>query len=216
MFHLESASANYQGKTVLEDITLHIPAGQKLALVGHSGSGKSTLLNLLYEQNPKAIALVPQDYGLVSSLSVFHNVYMGQLGQQALWYNLLNLIKPQKQPVADVQAILDTVALNDKIFKPVAQLSGGQQQRTAIARAMMHDGNILLADELASSLDEHQSKLVMGILCKRFETLVFALHDIDLALGYCDRIVGLDHGRIVIDATAKSLKRSDLLELYSE
>jgi len=216
MFHLESASANYQGKTVLEDITLHIPAGQKLALVGHSGSGKSTLLNLLYEQNPKAIALVPQDYGLVSSLSVFHNVYMGQLGQQALWYNLLNLIKPQKQPVADVQAILDTVALNDKIFKPVAQLSGGQQQRTAIARAMMHDGNILLADELASSLDEHQSKLVMGILCKRFETLVFALHDIDLALGYCDRIVGLDHGRIVIDATAKSLKRSDLLELYGE
>jgi len=216
MFHLESASANYQGKTVLEDITLHIPAGQKLALVGHSGSGKSTLLNLLYEQNPKAIALVPQDCGLVSSLSVFHNVYMGQLGQQALWYNLLNLIKPQKQPVADVQAILDTVALNDKIFKPVAQLSGGQQQRTAIARAMMHDGNILLADELASSLDEHQSKLVMGILCKRFETLVFALHDIDLALGYCDRIVGLDHGRIVIDATAKSLKRSDLLELYSE
>lgn len=216
MFHLESASANYQGKTVLEDITLHIPAGQKLALVGHSGSGKSTLLNLLYEQNPKAIALVPQDNGLVSSLSVFHNVYMGQLGQQALWYNLLNLIKPQKQPVADVQAILESVALNDKIFEPVAQLSVGQQQRTAIARAMMHDGNILLADELASSLDEHQSKLVMGILCKRFETLVFALHDIDLALGYCDRIVGLDHGRIVIDATARSLKRSDLLELYGE
>ncbi len=216
MFHLESASANYQGKTVLEDITLHIPAGQKLALVGHSGSGKSTLLNLLYEQNPKAIALVPQDYGLVSSLSVFHNVYMGQLGRQSLWYNLLNLIKPQKQPVADVQAILDTVALNDKIFKPVAQLSGGQQQRTAIARAMMHDGKILFADELASSLDEKQSNLVMGILCKRFETLVFALHDIDLALGYCDRIVGLDHGRIVIDATAKSLKRSDLLELYGE
>ena len=216
MFHLESASANYQGKTVLEDITLHIPAGQKLALVGHSGSGKSTLLNLLYEQNPKAIALVPQDYGLVSSLSVFHNVYMGQLGRQTLWYNLLNLIKPQKQPVADVQAILESVALNDKIFEPVAQLSVGQQQRTAIARAMMHDGNILLADELASSLDEYQSKLVMGILCKRFETLVFALHDIDLALGYCDRIVGLDHGRIVIDATARSLKRSDLLELYGE
>ena len=216
MFHLESASANYQGKTVLEDITLHIPAGQKLALVGHSGSGKSTLLNLLYEQNPKAIALVPQDYGLVSSLSVFHNVYMGQLGRQTLWYNLLNLIKPQKQPVADVQAILESVALNDKIFEPVAQLLVGQQQRTAIARAMMHDGNILLADDLASSLDEYQSKLVMGILCKRFETLVFALHDIDLALGYCDRIVGLDHGRIVIDATARSLKRSDLLELYGE
>lgn len=214
MFHLESASVDYQGSTALEDITLHIPAGQKLALVGRSGSGKSTLLSLLYEQDAKAIALVPQDNGLVASLSVFHNVYMGQLGRQTLWSNLLNLLFPQKQPIADVQAILDPLQLKDKIFEPVAQLSGGQQQRTAIARAIMHGGNTLFADEFNSSLDERQSELVMTILCNRFETLVFALHDIDLALAYCDRIVGLDRGRIVIDASADSLKRCDLLDLY--
>ena len=195
MLHLESANAFYKDKTALTDITLHVPAGQKLAFIGRSGAGKSTLLKLLYEQRPKDIALVPQDYGLVTSLSVFHNVYMGQLGRQPLWYNLVNLIKPLKQPVADVKELLELFQLEDKLFEPVGHLSGGQQQRTAIARAMMQAGNILFADEPVSSLDEQQAKLVMGALCERFDTVVLAMHDIDLALSYCDRIVGLDQGR---------------------
>ncbi|MEN8131384.1 MAG: ATP-binding cassette domain-containing protein [Pseudomonadota bacterium] len=216
MLHLESANASYKDKKALTDITLHIPAGQKLALIGHSGSGKSTLLKLLYQQRPKDIALVPQDYGLVNSLSVFHNVYMGQLGRRALWYNLVNLIKPLKKPIEDVKEILDIVQLSEELFEPVGQLSGGQQQRTAIARAVMQAGNILFADEPVSSLDEQQSKLVMGFLCERFETVVLAMHDIDLALNYCNRIVGLVHGRITLDAPADSLKRSDLLDIYGE
>jgi phosphonate transport system ATP-binding protein len=216
MFLLQSASASYQDEPVLTDISLHIPAGQKLALIGHSGSGKSTLLRLLYEQRPQHIALVPQDYGLVSRLSVFHNVYMGQLGRHPLWYNLINLLKPLAKPVQEVGEILHAVQLADKIFEPVSQLSGGQQQRTAIARAMMQAGDILFADEPVSSLDEQQSKLVMEILCQRFATVVLAMHDIDLALAYCDRIIGLDHGRITLDAAVNSLHRNDLLELYGE
>lgn len=216
MFNLESANASYKDEPALTDITLHIPAGQKLALIGHSGSGKSTLLKLLYQQRPKDIALVPQDHGLVNSLSVFHNVYMGQLGRRALWYSLANLIKPLKKPIEDVKEILHIVQLSDKLFEPVGQLSGGQQQRTAIARAMMQAGNILFADEPVSSLDEQQSKLVMGFLCERFETVVLAMHDIDLALNYCDRIVGLAHGRITLDAPADNLKRSSLLDVYGE
>lgn len=216
MLHLESASASYKDHTALTDITLHVPAGQKLAFIGRSGAGKSTLLKLLYEQRPKEIALVPQDYGLVTSLSVFHNVYMGQLGRQPLWYNLVNLIKPLKQPVADVKELLELFQLEDKLFEPVGHLSGGQQQRTAIARAMMQSGNILFADEPVSSLDEQQSKSVMGALCKRFDTIVLAMHDIDLALCFCDRIVGLDQGRITLDAPTANLKRSDLLEIYGE
>jgi phosphonate transport system ATP-binding protein len=216
MLYLESANAYYKGAVALTDITLHIPAGQKLALIGRSGAGKSTLLRLLYDQRPKEIALVPQDYGLVSSLSLFHNVYMGQLGRQPLWYNLVNLIKPLKQPVAEVEDILKQLQLSDKLFEPVGQLSGGQQQRAAIARAMMQAGDILCADEPVSSLDEQQSMLVMGLLCKRFNTLVLAMHDINLALKYCDRIVGLDQGRITLDAPTAKLKRSDLLEIYGE
>jgi len=216
MFQLQSASASYRDEPVLTDISLQIPAGQKLALIGHSGSGKSTLLRLLYEQRPQHISLVPQDYGLVSRLSVFHNVYMGQLARHPLWYNLINLLKPLARPVQQVTDILQTLQLGDKIFEPVSQLSGGQQQRTAIARAMMQAGDILFADEPVSSLDEQQSKLVMEILCQRFATVVLAMHDIDLALAYCDRIIGLDHGRITLDAAVNSLHRNDLLELYGE
>lgn len=216
MFQLESANASYQNEEALTDITLHIPAGQKLAFIGHSGSGKTTMLKLLYEQRAKDIAWVPQDYGLVTSLSVFHNVYMGQLGRKPLWYNLVNLIRPLKKPVEAVREVLSVVQLNEKLFEPVGQLSGGQQQRTAIARAMMQAGDILLADEPVSSLDEQQSKLVMGILCQRFKTVVLAMHDIDLALSYCDRIVGLDHGKIILDAATKRLNRNDLLELFGE
>ena len=216
MFHLQSANASYKEEVVLVDITLHIPAGQKLALIGHSGSGKSTLLKLLYEQRPKDIALVPQDNGLVSSLSVFHNVYMGQLGCHPLWYNLMNLIKPQKKPVEDVKQILEKIKLSNKLFEPVAQLSGGQQQRTSVARAIMQGGDILLADEPVSSLDEQQSKRVMSLLCNHFETVVLAMHDIDLALIYCDRIIGLNRGHITIDAATKSLNRNDLLDIYGE
>ncbi len=216
LLHLVSANASYKGKSALTDITLQVPAGQKLALVGRSGAGKSTLLKLLYAQCPQKIALVPQDYGLVSSLSVFHNVYMGQLGRKPLWYNLVNLIRPLKQPIADVEAILALFQLGDKLFEPVGQLSGGQQQRTAIARATMQAGDILFGDEPVASLDEQQSKLVLGVLCARFETVVLALHDIDLALAFCDRIIGLDQGRITLDAPTANLKRSDLLELYGE
>jgi phosphonate transport system ATP-binding protein len=216
MFQLQSANASYKDEIALTDITLQIPAGQKLALIGHSGSGKSTLLKLLYEQRPQDIALIPQDYGLVTSLSVFHNVFMGQLSRHPLWYNLANLVRPLKKPLQEVTEILDTVQLGDKIFEPVGQLSGGQQQRTAIARSMMQGGDILFADEPVSSLDEQQSKLVMKTLCERFETVVLAMHDIDLALAYCDRIIGLDHGRITLDAATDSLNRNDLLDVYGE
>ncbi|MGB5199940.1 MAG: ATP-binding cassette domain-containing protein [Sedimenticolaceae bacterium] len=216
MFLLESASVCYKTEAALTDITLRIPAGQKVALVGRSGSGKSTLLKLLYEQRPKEIAWVPQDYGLVVSLSVFHNVYMGQLGRQPLWYNLVNLVKPLRRPVDAVGDILDIVQLRDKLFEPVGELSGGQQQRTAIARALMQAGEILLADEPVSSLDEQQSRLVMATLCQRFPTVVLAMHDIDLALAYSDRIVGMDGGRITVDAPTSSLNRDDLLDIYGE
>ncbi|MCL6414023.1 ATP-binding cassette domain-containing protein [Aestuariirhabdus sp. Z084] len=216
MFHLDSVNANYNDKVALHDISLEIPAGQKVALIGRSGAGKSTLLKLLYEQLPKKIALVPQDYGLVSSLSLYHNVYMGQLERKPLWYNLVNLVKPLSLPVTEVKAILQRLQLDDKLFEPVAQLSGGQQQRAAIARAMMQGGDVLFGDEPVSSLDEQQSKLVMSQLCEHFDTLVLAMHDIDLALAYCDRIIGLDQGRITLDAPTQELQRRDLLEIYGE
>lgn len=220
MIHLNAVSVTYKNKQALSDINLHLQAGQKLALIGHSGSGKSTLLKTLYENLPenkiKETAFIPQDYGLVQSLSVFHNVYMGQLNKHPTWYNLVNLIKPLNQPVTQVSSVLKQLQLEDKLFEPVGQLSGGQQQRTAIARALVQSGSTLLADEPFSSLDEAQSHRIMALLCEHFNTLVFSLHDVDIALKYCDRIIGLSQGKTIIDIDTKNISRTELLQLYGE
>ncbi len=220
MIQLQSVNVTYENKLALSNINLHLQAGQKLALIGHSGSGKSTLLKTLYENQHKKhlsqTALIPQDYGLVQNLSVFHNVFMGQLDRQSTWYNLVNLIRPFAKPVAEISSILKLLQLEDKLFEPIAKLSGGQQQRTAIARAINQTNHILLADEPISSLDEKQSHRVMALLCQHFDTLVFSLHDVDVALKYCDRIIGLAQGKIMIDADIKDVTRADLLKLYDE
>jgi phosphonate transport system ATP-binding protein len=139
---------------------------------------------------------------------------MGQLGKNSTWYNLVNLIRPLAEPVADIDKILQQLQLHEKIFEPVASLSGGQQQRTAIARALYQSGDALLADEPVSSLDETQSQLVMKLLCTQFETIIFSLHDVDLALKFCDRVIGLDHGKVVINDLSENLNRTDLLKIY--
>lgn len=213
LIQLQSANVKYDESIALHNITLNVNCGEKLALVGHSGSGKSSLLKLLYQQQT-GCALIPQDYALVQNLSVFHNVYMGQLKQKSALYNLVNLIKPFAEPVAKITEILQTLKLNNKIFEPVTQLSGGQQQRAAIARAILHGGECLLADEPVSSLDETQSQLVMKLLCEKFNSIIFSLHDVDLALKFCDRVIGLDHGQIIIDAPTNTLNRNELLKLY--
>ena len=214
MIQLQSENASYQGVKTLHDIDLKVSEGEKLALVGQSGSGKSTLIKLIYERYPVNTALVPQDYGLVNHLSVFHNVYMGCLDQHSTFYNLVNLIRPKADQVEKVRAILAGLQLEDYLFRPVGRLSGGQKQRVAVARSLFQKGHLLLADEPVSSVDEQQSRVVLKQMLNGFSTVVLALHDIQLALAFCDRIIGLEKGRIVLDSPARKLTEQDLLSLY--
>jgi len=214
LIQLQSESASYQGVKTLHDIDLQVSRGEKLALVGQSGSGKSTLLKLIYEHYPVNTSLVPQDYGLVNNLSVYHNVYIGRLEQHSTLYNLVNLIRPRADQVKMVRAILVDLQLEDYLFRPVGRLSGGQKQRVAVARSLFQKGHLLLADEPVSSVDEQQSKVVLKQMLNGFSTVVLALHDIQLALAFCDRIIGLEKGRIVLDSPAKALSVKDLLSLY--
>jgi len=127
---------------------------------------------------------------------------------------LINLVKPLSQHVKEVEQWLAKLQLKDKLFEPVAKLSGGQRQRTAVARSLYQGGELLLADEPVSSIDEHQSHLVLSTLCDNFSTIVLAMHDIQLSLQYCDRIIGIENGQIVLDRLSKDLAPSDLLPLY--
>jgi len=213
---LENATVQYNGTSVLNNLSLKIEQGEKIALVGQSGAGKSTLLNLLYQQRNEEAALVPQDLGLVRSLSVFHNVYMGRLNKHPSWYNIVNLLKPLKKEVDQVLPILGQLGLEDKVFEPTRELSGGQQQRTAVARAIFKNCPTFFGDEPVSAVDEHQSHTVMEVISVSHQTVVLSMHDVALALKYSSRIIGLKDGELIMNEPASNLKASDLDEIYKQ
>lgn len=211
LFELREASIRYDGREVLKGVSLRIDQGERVALLGKSGAGKSTLLKLFYQQQRASAAIVPQELGLVRPLSVFHNIYMGRLHRHGVWYNLINLIRPLQCEVAAVREVVERLELGeDKLFAPVGELSGGQQQRTAVGRAIHQRQRILLGDEPVSSVDEHQSRVVLEAISEAHDTVLLAMHDVNLALTYTNRIVGLKDGRIVMDQPAAGLEASDL------
>jgi phosphonate transport system ATP-binding protein len=214
VIQISKEDIGFKDEVVLRDVRLCVSHGERLAIVGASGAGKSTLLRYLKEIVPDA-ALVPQDMGLVKNLTVFHNVFMGRLDQHSTWYNLGNLIYPKEEKIAEIRALLRLLGLEDKIFERVGTLSGGQQLRTSVCRAIYQGGSLVLADEPVSSIDSRQSVDVMEILTSRFDSCIFALHDVGLALRYASRIIGLRDGEIALDSQAADLHPEDLQFLYA-
>jgi phosphonate transport system ATP-binding protein len=214
LVELHKVSAGYDGTAVLHDVDLTINCGERLAVMGRSGAGKTTLLNLLFEKLVDRVALIPQAAALVRTLSVFHNVYMGRLDQRANWYNLRTLAWPARRDIAEIEGVLEIVGLADKLFVKAGTLSGGQQQRISVARALYNGRAIVIGDEPVSALDRLQAAEILGELCARHATAIFALHDIPLALAHADRIVVVDAGRIVLDRPARELAAVDLVPYY--
>lgn len=214
LLELISASAGYSGQAVLHDLDLKIEVGERIAIMGRSGAGKSTLLNLLYDRLADQVALIPQAAALVKTLSVYHNVYMGQLDRRSTWHNLRNLVWPASKDVREVEHTLGLVGMADKLFAKAGALSGGQQQRTSVARALYNGRPIIIGDEPVSALDRVQATEILGALCRRSETSILAMHDIPLALAHSDRVIVLDDGRLVLDAPARALTPADLVPYY--
>jgi len=209
--------------------------------VGASGAGKSTLLGLangsvlptagsvqVLGADPAGlhgrelrrlrarIGTVHQHLELVGQLRVVHNVNAGRLGSwpapRAAW----SLVRPQGVP--EVLAVLDRVGLADRVFERTDRLSGGQRQRVAVARVLLQEPDLVLADEPASALDpvlgDRTLELLAGSARERGGALVASLHDPALALRHCSRVVGLVAGEVVLDAPADRLTLGDLAELY--
>ncbi len=214
MFNLDKVSVAYGDESVLHDISLRIDAGEQVVLIGPSGAGKSTLLKKLYELSAERAAFIHQDYALVPQLSAFHNVYAGRLDQCGVVDNLVNLVRPRPKDVDQVEPLLAELGLADKLFEPVSELSGGQQQRVAVARAIYRGSDLVMGDEPVSAIDPHQSGTVLDLLKRRAGTLVLAMHDVQLAQGYFDRLVGLRLGRIVFDRPVEGVDEAILRDLY--
>lgn len=211
---LSGVTASFGGERVLGPLSLDIKPGERLALVGKSGAGKSTLIRMLYQQANSQASLIPQDLGLVHALPVFHNVYMARLDQHPNWYNIVTLMRPFKRDRADIQPLLNQLGISEKIWATVGSLSGGQRQRVAIARAIYRDASMLLADEPVSALDGPMAHVVMSLLNEAYNTTVVALHDVELALRYCQRIIGIQDGQIALDEASSRLSETDILPLY--
>ncbi len=213
-FNLQEESISYGEFTVLNNFSLSIKKGEKVALLGKSGSGKSTLLKHLYNLEKENCTYIPQELGLVNNLSVFHNVYISKLDENSLFTNLRNLILPSQQYKDEISKVLKEVELEDKIHSKIINLSGGQKQRCAISRAVFDMKQILLADEPISALDEHLSDEILKLLTLKFETSICALHNVDLAIKNFDRVIGLKNGKVLLDKACSDLNEDDRQKLY--
>ncbi|MGM0767620.1 MAG: ATP-binding cassette domain-containing protein [Pseudomonadota bacterium] len=213
-FQFTGLTASFGGERVIGPLTFDVKEGERVALVGKSGAGKSTLIKLIHDRVDGHASLVPQDLGLVNALPVFHNVFMGQLDAHPAWYNALTLVKPFGKDKDAVRSLLEDLSMAEKFWTPTASLSGGQRQRVAIARAIYRNAGLLLADEPISALDGPMAHLVMKALCHRFTTSVVALHDIDMALTYATRIIGIQDGQIALDEASARLTAADITPLY--
>ncbi|GGR20310.1 phosphonate ABC transporter ATP-binding protein [Agromyces mediolanus] len=225
----------------LQGVELTIDRGEIVVLLGLSGSGKSTLLRhldgletptsgsvrVLGEEVPRLrgrrlralrgrVGFVFQQFELVPSLTVLENVLTGSLARLrgprlGLWSY------PRRLKLAAL-GHLDRVGLLDRAYQRADTLSGGQQQRVAIARALMQEPEILLADEPVASLDPESSEQVMALIREIAMdaglTVVCSLHQVDLALAWGDRIVGLRGGRLVLDTPTEGLGKAEVMEIY--
>jgi phosphonate transport system ATP-binding protein len=236
---LDSVSKSFNGTLAVDGVSLTVPSGQSVVLVGPSGAGKTTLLRLmagsvkpdegkvsvhgqdLAELSPGRelaglVGIVAQQYDLVANLSVLQNVLAGRLGSWGLWRSLLSLVAPREKPVA-IQA-LTRVGMAERAYRRASQLSGGEQQRVAIARVLVQDPAVLLADEPVASLDPARAEdvlcLLTGVARESGKTLVASMHAVDLAARHFDRLVGVRDGRVQFDATPDEVTPEMLGSLY--
>lgn len=211
---LNSDALRYGDTLVLHPLNLDIATGQCVAVVGESGAGKSSFLALLRKEVQDNSAWCPQEKGLAPSLSAFHNIYAGTLNQHSVFYNILNFFWPQTRALAQVKRIAEPLGINNFLKQKTNKLSGGQQQRVAIARALIQEREIFIGDEPTSALDPVMAQQLLDTIIKQHQTTIVALHDVDLALHACDRIIGLKDGNIALDAPANTLTKHDLFFLY--
>lgn len=229
-------------QAALDGIDLRIRKGERVALIGPSGAGKTTLFRLLnFTLRPSAgklwvdgtdieslhgrrlrqarcrIGTVYQQHNLVPRLKVVHNVLAGGLGRWATLRSLWSLLSPSDIEVA--HRALAEVGIPDKIFERTDELSGGQQQRVAIARVLVQNPEVILADEPVSSVDPSLAssivRLLIDISRDMQKTLVMSLHSVDLALAYFPRIVGIKKGTTVFDSSPDKISEEMLEDLYA-
>ena len=227
------------GSPALKGVDLKINKGEFVSILGPSGSGKTTLLRTIngletstggeiYFNNKKVnnnnisevqkkTGMIFQEFNLVNNLSAINNVLTGLLNTSNKFLSLFYLFS--KEQKIEALRSLETVGLLDKSYSRSDELSGGQRQRVGIARAIIKNPLLLLADEPVASLDPKSSNLILSLLKKinqEFGTTILCnLHQVDLAKKYSDRLVGLMDGKIIFDEKSSNINESYLKKIYT-
>jgi phosphonate transport system ATP-binding protein len=230
-----------RGRPVLHDVDIAFDERGVAAVIGPSGTGKSTLIrciNRLVEPTAgeilfdnvdlarlagadlrrarRHIGMVFQEYNLVERLSVMENLLCGRLGYVSAWRAWRRKFPPED--IRRAFELLDIVGLAGFAHRRADALSGGQRQRVGIARAVMQQPKLLLADEPTSSLDPKTSVEIMQLLADlaraRAIPVVVNMHDVALATRFADRIIGMSGGRVVFDGPPSALSDGKLKEIY--
>lgn len=239
MIEAKNITKHFERKIALSSLSFSIKQGELVALIGPSGAGKTTLLNsiaglvplrsgeLLIDSMPlsdykhgksfaKKIGVIRQQFDLIGPLAVIHNVLAGNLSQWGFIKSLFSLLIPQEKETA--LTALERVGLEDKPYEITATLSGGEQQRVAMARLMVQNPEIILADEPVASLDPARADDVLAMLTKivseENQTLVASLHSVEYARKYFTRIISLKNGEIFFDLPTEKVSDELLKELY--
>ena len=230
------------GFTALKNVNLNIEQGEFVAIIGLSGAGKSTILRCINRMHDiqqgtlnvdgvdveslsgkalrrfrRKVGMIFQSFNLVSRSTVIKNVLTADVPDMPFWRVLFGIFtKEQKMRALES---LDKVGILDKAYTRCDQLSGGQQQRVALARTLNQNPSIILADEPVASLDPVTARQVMSDferINKEYKiTILLNIHHVDLALNYCDRVIGVRAGEIVFDGPASSITQEQLDEVYN-
>jgi phosphonate transport system ATP-binding protein len=241
MLVLQGLTKAFGPTYAVNDVSLSIPAGQFVGVIGRSGAGKSSLLrmmNRLAEPTSGRItwndtevtalsgralrdwrrrcAMIFQQFNLVGRLDVLTNVLLGRLAYTPFWRAAIKAWPVEDRAMA--LAALEQFDMAALAPRRADHLSGGQQQRVAICRALVQQPEIVLADEPVASLDPRNARVVMDALQRINRhfglTVLCNLHSLDLARGYCDRLIGMSAGRVVFDDVPAALNDDAARELY--
>ncbi len=231
------------GVTALNGVSFEVPKGQFLSVVGLSGSGKSTMLrcvNRLIDPTAgeiwwddtqlshvtgeelrrarRKIGMIFQHFNLVDRSTVLTNVLSGRLGYVNPLASILGRFPAED--VARAHANLERVGIGDKAYSRADELSGGQKQRVGIARALMQDPEILLADEPVASLDPVLAHSIMNILKKISKedgiTVMVSLHFLDLVQQYSDQVIALNEGKLVFQGKPEEIDDQRFRDIYGK
>lgn len=239
MIELAGITVDYgSAHAALDDVSLTFADQRLTVLLGPSGAGKSSLLRILNglvkpragrvlvdgeepAEGPKLkahrrrTAMVFQQHHLLPRSTALDNVLVGRLAHLSRWHAVVPV--PRRERLLALAA-LDRVGLADKALYRADRLSGGEQQRVGIARALVQEPRILLADEPVASLDPATASYIMGLIARIARedglTTIVSLHQVDLAVRHGDRVVGLNQGRVVYNGLPDGLDETDLARIY--